>query len=293
MARTPKNTETGTESTMSEEKLNQADQRSQLALAGEHEREASAVTLAQQVGYEGAMTVGALEDEIRFYQRRSVEALLETGKRLLMLKALTIHGEFEQRVVLLGFSERTAQRFMQSALKTAKSANLALLSTQIKSASVFLELVTHDDDVIDNLVEMDDFERMSPSEVRAAARELAADNKAKDDVLAEKQATITKQQVQIKKKVAALTDWPDAFSPLFDQADGAHRQLEKCFSDIEIVTRTALSVEPAPGEEEGRDKAFAALAKKLGDTLGTADKVLADARKLYVNTLEAWVPAVQ
>ena len=46
--------------------------------------ESNAAALAQQLGYEGALTVGTLEDEIRFYQRRTVEAILETGKRLLV-----------------------------------------------------------------------------------------------------------------------------------------------------------------------------------------------------------------
>jgi hypothetical protein len=77
--------------------------------------DAQAATLAQQLGYEGVLTVGTLEDEIRFYQRRTVEAILETGKRLLLLKEMTPHGEFAQRVEMLGFSDRTAQRFMQAA----------------------------------------------------------------------------------------------------------------------------------------------------------------------------------
>lgn len=82
---------------------------------------------------------------------------LETGKRLLVLRELFPKGnsqigknaEFEMRVEFLGFSKSTAYRFMQAATKTAKSANLALLSTQVKSASAFLELVTHDDDVLE------------------------------------------------------------------------------------------------------------------------------------------------
>jgi hypothetical protein len=60
------------------------------------------------MGYEGTLTVGALEDEIRFYQRRTVEAILETGKRLNVLKELTPHGEFQKRVEMLGFSGPTA-----------------------------------------------------------------------------------------------------------------------------------------------------------------------------------------
>jgi hypothetical protein len=79
-----------------------------------------ALAVAQQIGYEGTVAVGALEDEIRFYQRRSVESLLEAGKRLVVLRELCQFGtEFDQRVELLGFSRRTAYRFMQAAAKVA------------------------------------------------------------------------------------------------------------------------------------------------------------------------------
>lgn len=166
----------------------------------------AAHAMAVQIGYQGAMTVGALEDEIRFYQRRTVEAILETGKRLLVLKELTPHGEFSQRVEMLGFSDRTAQRFMQAAVKTAKSANLALLSTQVKSASAFLELVTHDDDVLENLAEMDDVEKMSASELRAALRESREEKSAVEKVLTDKNASMDKLRAQVKRVQAAPPD---------------------------------------------------------------------------------------
>ena len=163
------------------------------------ESNASAVAVAQQIGYQGAVTVGALEDEIRFYQRRTVEAILETGKRLLVLKELTPHGEFSQRVEMLGFSDRTARRFMQAAIKTSKSANLAVLSTQVKSASAFLELVTHDDDVLENLADMDDVEKMSASELRAALREAREEKGAVEKVLADKNTAMDKLRAQVKR----------------------------------------------------------------------------------------------
>lgn len=141
------------------------------------EASANAKAMAAEIGYEGTLTVGALEDEIRFYQRRTVEAILETGKRLLVMKELTPHGEFTQRVEMLGFSDRTARRFMQAAAKTAKSANLAVLSNQVKSASAFLELVTHDDDVLESIKDMDDIDRMSATELRASLRQAKHDNK--------------------------------------------------------------------------------------------------------------------
>jgi len=161
--------------------------------------QSSAKTMAEQLGYDGSLTIGVLEDEIRFYQRRSVESLLECGKRLLLLRELTPHGEFSSRVELLGFSWRTANRFMQAAATTSKFANLANLSTQVKNASAFLELVTHDEDDLKAIAEMDDLDRMSASQLRAALREARhltddakAEREAKDQVIARLKAQLNK-----------------------------------------------------------------------------------------------------
>lgn len=160
--------------------------------------EANAAVLAQQLGYEGALTVGTLEDEIRFYQRRTVEALLETGKRLLLLKEMTPHGEFQQRVEMLGFADRTARRFMQAAAKTAKSATVAVLATQVKNQKAFLELVTHDDDVLENLQEMDDIDRLSASQLRERLRQAEQDVK----FAAEKRTKAEERADKAEKKLA-------------------------------------------------------------------------------------------
>ena len=169
----------------------------------EHQASESARALALQLNYEGPVTVGTLEDEIRFYQRRSVEALLECGTRLLLLKELTPHGEFISRCELLGFAERTARRFMQAAAKTSKSANLADLSGQVKSASAFLELVTHDDDDLEALKDIDNIDRMSASELRTALREAKAEAGATNEVLAKKNQRIDKLERE-KKLIAKL-----------------------------------------------------------------------------------------
>ncbi len=148
--------------------------------AQELEATNNARAVAVQMGYEGSLTVGAVEDEIRFYQKRTVEAILETGKRLLILRELTSHGNssqnetndnFSKRVELLGFSRATAYRFMRAASKTAKSAILADLSKQAKNGLAFLELVTHDDDALEALKDMDDIDRMSATQLREALRQ--------------------------------------------------------------------------------------------------------------------------
>lgn len=200
--------------------VNPADQLALLSM----DASAKAKEVARQVGYQGAMSVGALEDEIRFYQRRTVEAILETGKRLLILKELTPHGEFTQRVEMLGFTDRTARRFMQAAQKTSKSANLAVLATQVKSGSAFLELITHDDDVLESVAELDDIDRLSASQLRAKVRDLAAEKEATDKLVADKNTKIDRLERE-KQRIQKLPP---------------NEALEQTMKEATAITRDAL-----------------------------------------------------
>jgi len=145
--------------------------------------------LATQLGYAGTLTVGALEDEIRFYQQRTVEACLELGKRLLLLKEMTPHGEFKQRIAMLNIHERTAQRFMSASLKFSKSDNLSLLKA-VGNQSKLLELLVLDDDEVKAL------------EQGGSIGDII---KKKDEKLNELDATLTKLQAPAKVKEKAET----------------------------------------------------------------------------------------
>ncbi|ADJ61751.1 hypothetical protein G5B88_01115 [Herbaspirillum seropedicae] len=256
------------------------------------ERNAAAQAIALQLGYEGSLAVGALEDEIRFYQRRTVESLLELGKRLLVLKELTPHGQFEQRVEMLGFSYRSAARFMQAAIKTSKSANLALLSSQVKSASAFLELVTHDDDTLDALVQMDEIDRMSATQLRQTLRDLHGDLQAKDKVLDDAHRKLTDLQVQMNKKVVAQTDWPDALSPLTDQIAAAGRKLAQAAGELENCRITLFSVaEGLPEAQRSQfETALAHVAEVYEQALARGERDLVRERATFEKTLGAYAP---
>lgn len=220
--------------------------------------------VALQIGYEGSITVGALEDEIRFYQRRTVEAILETGKRLRVLKEMTPHGEFGKRVELLGFSYPTAARFMQAAEKTAKSLKLRDLSDQVKNGSAFLELVTHDDDELQVLDGMDDVDRMSASQLRAKFRDLKAEKEAVEKVSASKNEQIDALRLKVETKLVAATDWPEAFKSLHDQAKHADKNIKLLVGALDAVREEALKAKPSgPDEEAAMERARAVLADEL------------------------------
>jgi hypothetical protein len=193
--------------------------------------------LAISLGYEGSLSVGAIEDEIRFFQRRTVEALLETGKRLILLKQMTCHGnscqigtnsDFDTRVELLGFSRRTAYRFMQAAQKTNKSLKLRGFADQAKNGSAFLELITHDDDVIDSLAEMDNFDRMSASQVREAARQLKKDSEFEASKRQKAEAERDSFEKKLRGNRPVMVPLDERITPFQIEITERQSLLEKC-----------------------------------------------------------------
>jgi cell fate (sporulation/competence/biofilm development) regulator YmcA (YheA/YmcA/DUF963 family) len=152
--------------------------------------------------------------ETRFYMAQSAEAMLEAGKRLVILKEHEPHGDFENIVrEQLALPERTAQRMMQSAIKylspklQSKAPALALLGK-----TKLFELMTEDDDALAELADggtvagmsLDDIDRMSSRELRKALREAKESLEAKDEVAAKNQKRIT----QLQEKAVLLQKLP-------------------------------------------------------------------------------------
>lgn len=138
-------------------------------------------SLARELGYDGELTVGAIEDRIRLAQRRTVEEVLELGKCLLLLKTITAHGEFVRRIELLGFGIRMAQRFISATTKFSKSVSKSLLHAA-GGQTKLLELLVLDEDEINEIsiggtvrgLDLDDVSTMSVTELRAALRQARA-----------------------------------------------------------------------------------------------------------------------
>ena len=201
------------------------------------------VVLATQLSYDGDLSVGALEDGIRLYQRRTIEDLFELGKRLLLLKEQTQHGEFISRVELLGFDKSLARKLMVATLKFSKVETSPLLKT-VKSQSKLLELIVLDDNDIEIIedggsigdVNLDSIETMSVRELKKALRDAKADIEAKEQVIKAKdqeknkileENTRLKSPAQIKERaeseqqqfeqaaIAKLNAAKDAFLPAF------------------------------------------------------------------------------
>ncbi|HBH6927711.1 TPA: DUF3102 domain-containing protein [Enterobacter cloacae] len=157
--------------------------------------------------------------ETRFYMAQSAEAMLEAGKRLVILKENEPHGDFIDIVESqLSLSKRTAQVMMQASLKylspklEPKAQALALLGK-----TKLFELMTEDDEDLVELVDggtiagmnLDDIDRMTSRELKAALREARETNAAQQRVLADKNEKIDSLSTKLEKKSRIQPPKPD------------------------------------------------------------------------------------
>lgn len=168
------------------------------------------VTVAQMMGYDILYDRERIVQEARFFMAQSAEAMLEAGKRLILLKENEGHGKFLEIVEhQLALQPRTAQLMMQAAVKYLGTPELtanANMFSQLGKSKMF-ELMTLDSDVLVELTEggsvaglnLDEIDRMSVRELKARLREAEADGRAKDDLLAQRSVTIDKLQTKQAK----------------------------------------------------------------------------------------------
>ncbi|MCN8080719.1 DUF3102 domain-containing protein [Escherichia coli] len=157
--------------------------------------------------------------EARFYMAQSAEAMLEAGKRLIILKENEPHGEFIKILESeLGLAYRTSVRMMQASTKYLSPAlkpNVPTLA-HLGKAKLF-ELMTEDDEELAELADggtvagltLDDVDRMSVRELRQALREARETNAAQQRVLADKNEKIDSLSTKLEKKSRIQPPEPD------------------------------------------------------------------------------------
>lgn len=157
--------------------------------------------------------------ETKFYMAQSAEAMLEAGKRLVILKENEPHGDFTEIVEeQLALSKRTAQVMMQASLKylspqlESKAQALALLGK-----TKLFELMTEDDEELAGLADggtiaglnLDDIDRMTSRELKAALRDAREDADAKQRVLSDKNSKIDDLTTKLQKQSKIKPPAPD------------------------------------------------------------------------------------
>lgn len=174
----------------------------ELALANA-QHESAVRAMAERVGYQlDVVDPDLIQRDIAANMRRSVEACLEMGRGLVVLKTACGHGSFMARMEVLGIEPRVAQRFMQSAMKFSNTAAPSLLKAAANQSKLF-ELLVLDDEQIEEFeltgesagLSLDDIARMGQKELRAALREAKAEKEAADRLVETKNKQIDKLQL--------------------------------------------------------------------------------------------------
>jgi hypothetical protein len=194
---------------------------------------------------------------------------------------------------------------------------LAALSSQVKSASAFLELVTHDDDVLENLENLDNIDRMSASELRAALRQAEQDKKFAEDKRTKAEERADKAEKKLGGHRPVVVPLDDRITPfqkevaarqdLIEKGIAAHHEaalaLEKWWT--EEVTQ-AEDYDPSAPVPLPRSVALVALAlqdhlNRLAELVGAAQHAfeqsfgddLAEARQYLMQQPEGAADAAE
>lgn len=195
----------------------------QLALS---QHESAVRAIAASIGYQlpaDCTDPDLIQRDISANMRRSVEACLQVGMGLLVLKTACQHGEFVARLEVMGIEARVAQKFMQAAKRFPKAPTSALLKAANSQSKLF-EMLVLDDEQVEELeltgqtgeLSLDDVASMSVKELRNALREARAEKQAVEKVLERKSKENDKLQLvqvappdeqfqEIVKKASSIT----------------------------------------------------------------------------------------
>lgn len=178
------------------------------------QQDAAVRAVAHQLGYQlpaDCTDPDLIQRDISANMRRSVEACLEVGRGLRVLKEACEHGQFVARLEVLGLERNVAARFMHAATKFSNAPTSAHLMKAIGNQSKLFEMLVLDDDQVEELeltgqtgeLSLDDIATMSVKELRAALREARAEHQAVQEISAEKTAEIERlreERIRIRKQ---------------------------------------------------------------------------------------------
>lgn len=269
----------------------------QLAII-DHERAEKVRALATTLHYTGPIHPDALEAVAIEAQRHIHAGLFALGTSLILLRESCEHGDFLDRLDRIGVEPRVAQKSMQLARKFSNAPMSAHLENLGKSK--LLELIVLDDEQIEELtatgqtgeLALDDLATMSVKDLRNTIRSLRGDVEAKDAVLAKTNEKLTKLQVQLKKKVVADTDWPDALEPITEQIAAAGRKVATGMSELETCRITLFeTMQNIPDEERPKyEAALAHVGEFYVQALQQAEKLVSKERNIFDKSLGAYTP---
>lgn len=202
-------------------------------------QDAAVRAVALQVGYQlpaDCTDPDLIQRDISANMRRSVEACLEVGRGLSVLKAACGHGNFMARLDVLGIESSVARRFIMAASKFSNRASTHDLTRAIGNQTKLFEMLVLDDSQIEEFeltgqsgdITLDQIAAMSVKELRAALKEAKAEAKANQELMDKKNASIdqlkrAQKRIQAAPPNEVLAELQKEATALMNDALGAVR----------------------------------------------------------------------
>nr|DAX94676.1 MAG TPA: Protein of unknown function (DUF3102) [Caudoviricetes sp.] len=177
----------------------------------------------------------------RFAVRQTMEGMFELGRALIVIKEHTPHGRFAEIAEKeFGLGRRESQRLMNATLRfidpKMKQAQPKLMTL---GKSKLLELLVEEDDTLLELADggdinghtLDDIDRMTRNELRAALRESRETAEAKDKIIADKNKKVDELAEKLAKKQKGKEPKPEDVGS----------ELTMQLSSLEVAARSDLS----------------------------------------------------
>lgn len=252
--------------------------------------------IAHQIGYQlpaDCTDPDLIQRDIAANMRRSVEACLEVGRGLLILKEACPHGNFLARLDVLGVDKRLAQRFMQAVFKFSKAASTPLLSAAGNQTKLF-EMLVLDDEQIEELaltgqtgeLTLDDVATMSVKELRAALRTAKADAQATEQLLADKNRKIDELAREAGRE-QPLPRWDERFAGLNTEVGAIGNLTDECLGKHLLFIEAAEALmQQLPPETAGAGKS---CIHRIGEQIARICTLAATLRAEYDTRLEGYV----
>lgn len=179
------------------------------------QQEVTVRAVAAQIGYQlpaDCTDPDLIQRDIAANMRRSVEACLEVGRGLRVLKEACEHGSFIVRLETLGLDRHVAARFIQAATKFSNVPTSAHLTKAIGTQSKLLEMLVLDDEQIEELeltgqtgeLKLDDIATMSVKELRATLRETRENAEAQSRLLSDKNSKLDELAAKLSTRKARV-----------------------------------------------------------------------------------------
>lgn len=266
----------------------------------DQQQESRVRAVALQLGYQlpaDCTDPDLIQRDISANMRRSVEACLEVGRGLSVLKAACDHGQFVARLDVLGLDRTVAARFMQAAIKFSNVASTHHLTKAIGNQTKLFEMLVLDDDQIEELeltgqtgeLHLDDIATMSVKELRAALRDAREQASAKDRLLSDKNAKIDELSTSASKRKPALSPTDERVGQ-FKAEIGAHFDLlDDNVARLYLLHGKILQEDEVWADNEEAERLILRqFATLYGDRIDRLAQQFAELQGHYEATLAGW-----